>query len=50
VQRVQQRRNAIHAFKDRDIGSVEEFFDEVRIYLDFLVDVTMGLPYPDEPR
>jgi hypothetical protein len=50
VKRVQQRRNGVHAFRDRDIGSPEGFLDDVRNYMDFLNDVTGGLPYPDEPR
>ena len=33
---VQSRRNAIHAFKDRDIGSVVEFKAAVRLYLELL--------------
>jgi hypothetical protein len=46
VLNIQQRRNAIHAFKDRDIGTFEDFFGEVRKYLDFLKDIDNRLPYP----
>ncbi len=48
LDRVQQRRNAIHAFKDRPIGTAEEFYGDVENYLGFLRDINSGLPYPDE--
>jgi hypothetical protein len=44
----QQRRNAIHAFKDRPIGSGTEFQKAVRGYLTMLRNVNGCLPYPDE--
>ncbi|MCG2665181.1 MULTISPECIES: hypothetical protein [Brevundimonas] len=50
---VQQRRNAIHAFKDRDIGTPAELHSAMRAYLRFLRDTASRLPYPDdlyEPR
>jgi hypothetical protein len=48
---VQKRRNAIHAFKDRDIGDFEELKKYVELYNEFIRD--FNLPYPDdiyEPR
>lgn len=48
IDRVQQRRNAIHAFKDRPIGTVDEFYEDVENYLGFLRDINSRLPYPDE--
>jgi len=48
IDRVQQRRNAIHAFKDRPIGTAEEFYEDIENYLSFLRDINSGLPYPDE--
>lgn len=48
VARVQQRRNAIHAFQDRPIGSGVEFQKAVRDYLVLLRNVNERLPYPDE--
>jgi len=48
VELVQQRRNAIHAFKDRPIGDGVEFQGAVRSYLDLLRAVNARLPYPDE--
>lgn len=45
---VQQRRNAIHAFKDRPIGDGVEFQGAVRSYLDLLRALNARLPYPDE--
>ena len=43
---VQERRNAIHAFKDRPIGDGAEFWEAVHDYLDMLGDVDDRLPYP----
>ncbi len=48
VQRVQQRRNAIHAYKDRDIGTHGELLDDIRKYLVLLRYINIRLPYPDE--
>jgi hypothetical protein len=53
VELVQQRRNAIHAFKDRPIGDGIEFQNAVRSYLALLRTINDRLPYPDamyEPR
>ena len=46
VNLVQERRNAIHAFKTRPIGDSAEFWDAVRDYLDMLGNVDDRLPYP----
>jgi hypothetical protein len=46
VKLVQERRNAIHAFKDRPIGDGTEFWEAVHDYLDMLGDVDDRLPYP----
>jgi hypothetical protein len=48
IRKIQQRRNAIHAFKDKDIGDLEEFHAELKNYLIFLRKINNGLPYPDE--
>lgn len=45
---VQQRRNAIHAFKDRPIGDSKEFELAVRHYLLLKRNVGSRLPYPDD--
>lgn len=47
IQHIQQRRNAIHAYKNRDIGTFTEFFDDVRRYLEFIRYINSRLPYPD---
>lgn len=47
IQTVQQRRNAIHAFQKRDIGTLKEFRAAVRRYLDFLNALSDGLPPTD---
>jgi hypothetical protein len=46
VKLVQERRNAIHAFKDRPIGDAAEFWGAVCDYLTMLSDVDDRLPYP----
>jgi hypothetical protein len=48
-QLVQSRRNAIHAYKDRELGTAIEFRDSVRGYMKFLTDVDLSVPYPDSP-
>jgi hypothetical protein len=48
ILKIQQRRNAVHAFKNRDIGTFDEFFNDVRRYQQFLHYINDRLPYPDE--
>jgi hypothetical protein len=48
VELIQQRRNAVHAFQRRDIGTIDEWTDALRLHLSFVRDVGGGLPYPDE--
>mgnify|MGYP003590894826 FL=1 len=48
VEMVQQRRNAVHAFKKREIGTFEEWTETLRLHLSFLRDIACRLPYPDE--
>lgn len=47
IKLVQQRRNAIHSYKDRPIGDKEEFNDSVEKYLLFMRCVNSYLPYPE---
>jgi hypothetical protein len=48
ITKIQQRRNAIHAFKDRDIGTFDEFHGELGNYLNFMRKLTDAFPYPDD--
>lgn len=48
IQLVQNRRNAIHAFKDRPIGDDAEFQTALRSHLALLREINDRLPYPDE--
>ena len=48
VSKVQQHRNAIHAFKDREIGTFDDFELCVKKYLELIGEFNLGLPYPDE--
>lgn len=43
---IQIRRNAIHAYKSRDIGNWKEFFNSVEILRDFTKVIKNRLPYP----
>jgi hypothetical protein len=45
---VQQKRNAIHAFEYRDIGTFDEFYECLSMYLKMIDEFNLGLPYPDE--
>lgn len=45
---IQQRRNAIHAFRDREIGTFGEFKYHTNKYLFFLIYHLNRLPYPDD--
>ena len=45
---IQQRRNAIHAYKNRELGNFDEFFTDVGKYLFFLRNINDRLPYPDD--
>ncbi|MEK5136380.1 hypothetical protein MKZ18_20660 [Priestia sp. FSL W8-0001] len=49
VLKIQQRRNIIHAFKNKDIGDFSEFVSDTNKYLAFLVYHLDRLPYPDCP-
>jgi hypothetical protein len=46
AKRMQQRRNAIHFYKERNIGTFEEFLDDVRKYQVLLLEIDGQLPYP----
>ena len=48
VQHIQHRRNAIHAYQDREIGTSEELQMYIRKYLDIVRYINFRLPYPDE--
>ena len=48
VHHIQLRRNAIHAYRDRDIGTHQEFLEDIQKYLSFLRYINARLPYPDE--
>jgi hypothetical protein len=48
VEMVQQRRNAIHAFKHKNIGTIHDWTEALRLHLSFLRETGRGLPYPDE--
>lgn len=44
---VQQKRNAIHAYKNRDIGHFSDFHFSLNEYWDLLSELKYRLPYPD---
>ncbi len=47
ITHIAERRNSIHAFKRRDIGSFEEWRKDLRIHLSFIQDLDSRLPYPE---
>lgn len=48
IESVQQKRNSVHAFKNRDLGSFTDFELAVEKYYLFLKFINNQLPYPDE--
>lgn len=46
---VQQHRNAIHAYRNRDIGTFQEFHRAVKCYLELLDELESRVPFPDMP-
>ncbi|MDH5640755.1 MAG: hypothetical protein OEY28_05635 [Nitrospira sp.] len=48
AQQVQARRNAIHAFQDKDVGNDVEYENAVRRYLVLVREINSRLPYPDD--
>lgn len=48
VRMVQQRRNAIHAFKAKTIGTTEELHIALGTFLEFVRFINGRLPYPDQ--
>ena len=48
VSLVQQRRNAIHSFRHRELGTPDEFQLAVRKYLGLLREINSVLPYPPD--
>jgi hypothetical protein len=48
INMVRERRNAIHAYRDREIGTFSDFHKSVIKYRQFLLDCEGTVPYPDE--
>lgn len=48
IDRVRRCRNAVHAYQNRDIGTFDEYRECVCKYREFLIDLDMQVPYPDE--
>ena len=46
--RVREKRNAIHAYQDRDIGDFDELQKAIITYRSFLLDLEGRVSYPDE--
>ncbi|GIP59088.1 hypothetical protein J15TS10_29020 [Paenibacillus woosongensis] len=46
VLEIQQKRNVIHAFKHRELGSFDDFYSHLRKYLEFLQIINSRLPRP----
>ena len=48
VGNIQSKRNAIHAFKDKDIGTYNDLYLAVKDYLLVLRHIHFRLPYPED--
>ena len=48
IRHIQEKRNAIHAFCHRDIGTFNMLRQDLRNHLAFIRDINSRLPYPDE--
>ena len=48
VSKVQIYRNAIHAYQDKEIGTMKEFEESVRYYLKMVAEFNDRMPYPDD--
>lgn len=48
IRHIQEKRNAIHAFRHRDIGTFNMWRQDLRNHLAFIRDINSRLPYPDE--
>jgi len=46
IQEVQKKRNAIHAYKDRDIGNWHEFYEAIARFRDFSKVMKKNIPMP----
>jgi len=44
--KIQQRRNAVHSYKDREIGTLDEFFEALNRYMDFIDELEAQVLYP----
>jgi hypothetical protein len=48
IRKVRDRRNAVHAYRDRDIGTFEDLHDGIERYLELLSTLEGRVPYPDD--
>jgi hypothetical protein len=48
IELLRDRRNTIHAFKNKELGTTAEFRESVTTYLIFLAGLAMQMPYPEE--
>ena len=48
ILKIQNRRNAIHAFQSKTIGNTEELHKEMQTLLAFIERINRQLPYPFE--
>lgn len=48
VKMIQNHRNAIHAFRHEDIGTLQDWTEALRLHLSFVRDTGGNLPYPDD--
>jgi hypothetical protein len=47
VLKIQNRRNTVHAYKKRELGSFDEWRSDLRLHLTFIRTLNSRIPYPD---
>ena len=48
LKKIQHRRNAIHSFNDKEIGTSIEYLEDISYFADFIDFIDNRLPYPDK--
>ncbi len=48
LEEIRDRRNAVHAYRDRDIGTFQDLHDGIERYLELIDTLDGRVPYPDD--
>ena len=47
INKIQARRNIIHAFKDKELGEAEDFIKDIDVFCEFVLSVNGKIPHSD---